>query len=117
MKVVTIDLVMYPAEVTFIMGCTLEEFKNKAKRIKQPCVFDVADYHSSYGLCFKGCSGLNPLIWLEAYPTDPKTIGYLVHEVSHAIFAISNELGNVNEEEFFCYASQYVVSQVLNAVT
>lgn len=120
MKTVTVDLVMYPSSVTFIMGCTLEEFKVKARRIKQPCDFDPADYEENGGLCFRTPCGRYPAIWLANLPTDPESIGLLVHETHHAVVGIAKALGirtTIKDSEFSAYANQYLVECVLKAVT
>lgn len=61
-----------------------------------------------------------PLLAFRSTPHNPTEIGYLVHEIHHAVQrhadAVGIYAGSTASEEFFCYMEQHLLVAALEAV-
>jgi hypothetical protein len=121
MRTVTVSLVMFPAEVTFYSNCSLDEFFAKTKKSG----YDLTEYSTpkfsgdADGLYFGFKDEAGGIIWING-EICISNYGTLVHEITHAVFDIADSLGikpDCNNNEFFCYAAEFLFDSVLKALT
>lgn len=69
------------------------------------------------GLYFKSIPKRGGILWLSEPPKNPKFLGYLSHEIGHAVIDMHAQRGlnldSMNDEPF-CYAIAHGVTTVLN---
>jgi hypothetical protein len=83
--------------------------------------FDPDGYESSTlaGLYFPSHKGNRGVLWLAAKPRSPEQVGFLVHELFHAVMDMARIKAfrmNSKTEETIAYALTYGVEQILEQV-
>jgi hypothetical protein len=71
------------------------------------------------GLYFNGGGRRRGVLWLAAAPRTPQQIGFLAHEMFHAVMDLVKRKAfrlNTKTEEAIAYALTYGVEEVLRAV-
>jgi len=86
--------------------------KRKQRRVyKAKQAVDCAGLYFHERDCHRG-----GIIWLRDVPSTPKAIGYLAHELGHAVMDMhsrrSINMDNMNDETF-CYAVAHGLTKVL----
>jgi hypothetical protein len=78
-----------------------------------PATVDLA------GLYFCNLPKKGGILWLRSVPRTPTQIGYLAHEVGHAVMDLTRQRGfraNSKTEETICYAIAHGVETILKGV-
>jgi hypothetical protein len=83
--------------------------------------FDPDNYESGTlaGLYFPSHKGNRGILWLAAKPRTPEQVGFLVHELFHAVMDMARIKAfrmNSKTEETIAYALTYGVEQILEQV-
>jgi hypothetical protein len=71
------------------------------------------------GLYFSALPKCDGILWLAKSPRRPAQIGYLAHEMGHAVLNLVQRAGirvNSKTEETICYAIGHGIEQVLKGV-
>jgi hypothetical protein len=71
------------------------------------------------GLYFKSRPKQGGILWLDKTPRSPKEIGYLTHEVGHAVVDMHAQRGlnlDPDNDETFCYAIAHGVTSILEGL-
>ncbi len=85
-------------------------------RIKDHCRDGVSDAEHFDGMVYDPCPG-HPLLVMKVIPHTPKEIGYLVHEIHHAVQRWTESLGiytSRDSEEVFAYTEGELLKIVLD---
>jgi hypothetical protein len=87
-------------------------FRHK-RGYEAPATLDLA------GLYFNNLPKRGGILWLRTAPRTPVQIGYLAHEVGHAVMDLTRSRGfrpNGKTEETICYAIAHGVETILKGV-
>lgn len=87
--------------------------KRRQRRVYKPARGEATDL----GGCYFHCTSRAPgVVWLPSEPRSPEEIGFLAHEMAHAVMDMhaqrSLNLDQMNDETF-CYAIMHGVRTVL----
>ncbi len=81
--------------------------------------YDAPKHVDIAGLYFSALPKRGGILWLPVAPRRPAQIGYLAHEVTHAVMDLTRHASfglNGKTEETICYAIAHGVEQILKGV-
>lgn len=117
LKEIVVDWDTFNFRVYCVIGahrCLKAYVKRRHKR-----VYKAARSANTAGLYFASVPSVGGILWLEEIPRTPETIGYLAHEMGHAVMDMHEEKRiNIDpmNDETFCYAVGHGVQKVLEGL-
>lgn len=102
----------------FKVYCVIGPYKRLAAYIKRRHrrIYKEAKEENICGLYFKSIPKRGGILWLPKKPTTPQDMGYLAHEVGHAVIDMAAQRGVVIDEvndETLCYSIAHGVQRIL----
>jgi hypothetical protein len=117
LKEIRIDWEMF----NFVVWCVIGPHADLPRYImfRHRSTYDASIQKDVAGLYFYALPRKGGVLWLPAKPRTPEQIGYLTHEMGHAVMNLTRHASfkpNGHTEETICYALAHGVEQVLKGI-
>lgn len=102
----------------FVVHCVIGPHEDLARYVlfRHRTIYIAPQTPDIAGLYFSALPKCGGILWLRSAPRRPAQIGYLSHEIAHAVMDLTRHASfrmNGKTEETICYAIAHGVEQVL----